>query len=544
MDPAAKGKRPRPEDSPLGAGGGGVVEGATAAVAKCSLEQSMVDAVVPQPSGTSPSKASSSAPPLRVAIAAAAAPEPASEAYVVAPPLASEAPAAPAAAPAASAATALEGGGGSSGSSNSSSSSSASNSCANAEASGSKASATAEEVGGGEAEGSRSGSAAVQAATFGSCAAPMVPGWGMADTTSWSWGAEPSAAANLWLAPASAGGLVAAERGREEEEEGEGEEAAATTAAAGDEEKDNEAHNAALLASAAAEGKEEGKIPVLLLPLAPYSTGEEAEVSLIQVRAKLFLAERVEGPAAAGAAAVRWKECGVGPLRCNIRKELAHLLPSAYLQIATAVDASGSTTLGTALQRAAMAGGAGAGAGAGGGGGLVEGGGSSSEQASAASGAAGGGSGDAAAAAPRTIPVARLIMRQEGHQCGPGTRLIMNAIVGSECQAALHAQDTKTITLSAFSTTPRHRDPPAGSASAEAPSSTSSSASSASSSSSASSGSPSQLSTAAPLVEPPAAEWAIRSFCIKLSKPEEASAVLEAIKQQKRLVLLERKEKG
>jgi hypothetical protein len=45
-------------------------------------------------------------------------------------------------------------------------------------------------------------------------------------------------------------------------------------------------------------------------------------------------------------------------------------------------------------------------------------------------------------------------------------------------------------------------------------------------------------------VEPPAADWAIRSFCIKLSKPEEASAVLEAIKQQKRLVLLERKEKG
>ncbi len=133
--------------------------------------------------------------------------------------------------------------------------------------------------------------------------------------------------------------------------------------------------------------------------------------------------------------------------------------------------------------------------------------------------------------------MARLIMRQEGHQCGPGTRLIMNALVGLECVASLHAQDSKALMLSAFSTAPRGGGGSAAVAAAAEAGGDGAGAGAAGASAAAAAGGGAGLDAAPAPAAPAAAEWAIRSFCIRFSRPEDASAVLEAIQQQKQLLL-------
>ena len=176
-------------------------------------------------------------------------------------------------------------------------------------------------------------------------------------------------------------------------------------------------------------------------------------------------------------------------MRANIRRDLARSLPKDYLRRACGASATGSGALGAALTKAASEEG------------VEDGGGSPAQNTPSASSV-----------------VARLVMRQEHHTGGHGTRLILNALVGPELIAAMHPLQDKTITLSAISTAPRGSAP-------------------------ASVASPAPFEGGAALEgekkegegREAAGEWALHSYLIKLAKPEEARGLLEAIERARQL---------
>jgi len=170
-----------------------------------------------------------------------------------------------------------------------------------------------------------------------------------------AWG-QPSAGAGAGWGSREEGGASSREGGEGEGGEGEGE--------GENEGADEEAHNRALL-SAGAEGAS-GPAPPALPLAGPALTGEEEDVTLLQLRGKLFvLAKGEEGRAAAdsaagsvtggprlgagglgdrvslaspapapptaGAGAGRWRECGTGPLRLSVRRDIAEARLKAHL---------------------------------------------------------------------------------------------------------------------------------------------------------------------------------------------------------------------
>lgn len=141
---------------------------------------------------------------------------------------------------------------------------------------------------------------------------------------------------------------------QEEEQEGKAAEDAAAEAAAA--EAEAEAHNAALLAADA------GSAPAVTFADADAvgKTGEEEELTLIRVRGRLYVSEKAEGAgeaasaepateggssggaaehgsgAAAAGGATKWRECGLGPFKVNVRCDLAPLLSEKLQSLATA----------------------------------------------------------------------------------------------------------------------------------------------------------------------------------------------------------------
>lgn len=290
-------------------------------------------------------------------------------------------------------------------------------------------------------------------------------GWGAASVTSTTRDAPlASGGAQCGGGAAFTGGFSTGDAlaGDENGDDGSDAEAVAST----------EAHNAALLSEGGRVGG--ATAPVILLSEAPR-TGEEDEVTILQLRAKLYVKEAATAadggvaavaglltgtgagadagdragarkgvapsagfgsvgagggasttsatldatggaPPAGGAvpavSSVRWRECGVGPLRVNVRRDVARLLGAAFVRSAAAAL---PPALATALERAAAA---------------------------------------PAPAVPLTGVPARVIVRQEHHTGGHGSRLLLNAAVGDAFEAALHPLQERTITMFAFTEAP------------------------------------------------------------------------------------------
>lgn len=109
---------------------------------------------------------------------------------------------------------------------------------------------------------------------------------------------------------------------------------------------------------------------------------------------------------AASAAAWRWRECGAGPLRLNLRRDaVAPGTASVFLSAATGAGASTVVTLGPRAQPYAPA----------------------------------------ADAGPLTGPAARLVIRQEHHRGGPGKRLLVNAPLWPGLPVSRHPVDERAL---------------------------------------------------------------------------------------------------
>lgn len=247
----------------------------------------------------------------------------------------------------------------------------------------------------------------------------------------------------------------------------------------------------------------------------PQQTGEEHEHMLLQLWAKIFVLDRGRSGAAASAPsssanassavssgetqsapvlspapAPRWRECGFGPVRVNVRRDVgvAHAsqltaaglpaVPSATLPVPAIVKAGGgdaaypippaspetssSTVVGDAaagaksataeapepLATAALAPGSAPAAD------------SAAENsvdistapASKAPVAAAAAASDVRGASSLTGPAARLVMRQEVRKGGRGTRLLLNAALFPGMRLGAHASDARAVQFSALVT--------------------------------------------------------------------------------------------
>jgi hypothetical protein len=135
--------------------------------------------------------------------------------------------------------------------------------------------------------------------------------------------------------------------------------------------------------------------------------GEEGELTILELRARLFTLtkERVKdsnnssssSSLLSSSTSPSWKDCGIGILRINVRRDLVNLLPKSMKPKGLASSSHIDST-------------------------------------SAFSG-----------------PSARIVMRQESHaNSGSGTRLLLNAHLYKSFPVSLHASATDSITFSAL----------------------------------------------------------------------------------------------
>ena len=192
----------------------------------------------------------------------------------------------------------------------------------------------------------------------------------------------------------------------------------------------------------------------------------------------------------------------MGPLRVNIRRDLARCLPTEYLHRACGASSTGSGALGAALAKAA------------------------SETSTPSS------------TQETPHPIARLVMRQEKHTGGHGTRLILNALVGSELIAAMHPLQDKSITLSALSTLPRGSSTaPAFGEGGGLVFSEFEGKAEGGDGSAGGKGVPQGSVIESSDTEQQSSQWALHSYLIKLAKPEEARDLLEGIERARHLLV-------
>ena len=143
------------------------------------------------------------------------------------------------------------------------------------------------------------------------------------------------------------------------------------------------------------------------------ATGAEAPLSIAAVVAaatdestEAAAAAAASAAPAAPAAAWRWRECGAGPLRLNLRRDaVAPGTASVFLSAATGAGASTVVTLGPRAQPYAPA----------------------------------------ADGSPLTGPAARLVIRQEHHRGGPGKRLLVNAPLWPGLPVSRHPVDERAL---------------------------------------------------------------------------------------------------
>ena len=243
----------------------------------------------------------------------------------------------------------------------------------------------------------------------------------------------------------------------------------------------NEEHNAALLADTAGGA---ARVAILTGSETGQRTGEEDDVTLTQIRGKLFVADTGAGS--------RWRECGVGPVRVNVRRDVARFLPASYVRERVSNLLPG---VAAALERAFSSSSSS----------------SSSPPPPLLAGAA-----------------ARLIIRQEHHTGGHGSRLLLNAALADPCRPNMHPQQDRAIAFRALAERPARMNGDGGESGGAA--------------SGAAGGVGVETSTSAggPVVEENATDtltsvssgsntWAIHSFLLKVATPEKATELLDAL---------------
>jgi hypothetical protein len=253
--------------------------------------------------------------------------------------------------------------------------------------------------------------------------------------------------------------------------------------------------------------------------------GEEDEATQLQLRAKLYVLDKSAG------GPPRWRECGIGPLRVNVRNEFASAAAAAVRSSSTSGSAGAS---GRAAAKAGAA-------------------------APAPAPVPAPAPGDSDAAAKARTAVARLIMRQEHHPGGHGTRLLLNVALWPGLAFQRAPQADNAVQLTAFTTEPPRTltaDPMAAAAVAGGARGAGAGVAASSSAARPTPAAPAAVSDAAGAASdakqedasrerPPAAPSAgtggagglqLYTFMIKLSKPEQAAQLASVVSALKTLV--------